>query len=421
MDYSKPLRVFSLGPRGIRRDGISAGPKSIILLPREIRSLRTRQHPNITPRVALSSFSSRPRFCYGVIVMTTCHLRADHAKPIDALLGNRAQRYFGDGFRQGTVRFTRAAATDPDENARCVGFGSLEYPGMWSLKSSGPQSIHVSTIDTYLLAVSAASSLLETTLLRGRRRGDDPLGSAWVRRCIIKAGTVPIEMGLDRIPVSATRINSSDAAAGRVHVISVTVGNMLAILDIDTGSTVPPQSATDVPRSYRGHATDLAGVTVAPDFSSVSADAEYRTVPGPAESYAEIESRFPGSVTFAEAFVDMLQLGQVGLYAMDGFARADSNTLWMRSTHYEATTPIRPRESGERVTTEIHGARVVTLKGRRWRAATLVSHRPSMTLSCSVAHALPDISLGKVGHDDSAAHGIAAGHRRVRSVDPAHQ
>lgn len=350
--------------------------------------------------------------------MTTSLSKTGNGKSIDTLLGERSRRYFGDGFRQGLVRFRSVNQSDDvDASTRCTGFAAVTYPAPWSMKASGAQNIHVSTIDTYLLAVSAASALLDA----GARRRDQPLGSAWVRRCVIKAGNAPIEQGLDRIPISAKRIDAADDPVGRMHVISVTVGNMLVTLEVDSGTTVRPQSTIDLPRTYQTTATDLTDVTVAPDCSQVSATVTYAEGPGRRESFPEIESRFPEFLTFAEAFADMLQLGQVGLYTLDGFARAHSNTLWMRNTHFEATSPLRPREDGERITTEIRSPRIVTMKGRNWRIATLRSRRSSMTLSCSVAHTLPEVHLGKVGQDDSASSGVSTRNRRLRSGDSAHQ
>lgn len=322
-------------------------------------------------------------------VMTISRSPTGNGKSIDALLGERSQRYFGDGFRQGSVRFAgEARSDDVDALARCAGFGVVTYPGPWSRKASGPQNIHVSTIDAYQLAVSAASALLDATRTATGLQ-DRPLGTAWIRRCVIKAGRTPIEHGLDRIPVSATRVNATDDSISRIHTISVTVGNILVILDVDTGASIRAQSTSDLPRTYRTTATDLGEVTVTPDCLRVSGTATYTAGPGGQESFPEIESRFPECVTFAEAFADMLQLGQVGLYALDGFTRAYSHTLWMRNTHFEATTPLRPREQGERITTEIRSPRIVTMKGQNWRIATLRSRRLSLTLSCSVAHALP--------------------------------
>ncbi|GLW90029.1 AvrD family protein [Actinokineospora globicatena] len=321
--------------------------------------------------------------------MTTSRSQIGLGKPIDALLGDRARRYFGNGFRQGVVRL--GGADRPREHGgppRASWSGSVEYPAPWSVKATGPQAVHLSTIDAYLLAISAASALLGAAPTAAGR-AERPLGAAWVRRCVIKAGSAPIEDGLDRIPVAATRVNAAGDSAERIHHISVTVGNMLVTAEIDSGSAVGAASAVDLPRTYRTTISDLLDVETSPDSTEVSGTVSYDSGPG-RESFPEIESRYPHSVTFAEAFADMLQLGQVGLYALDGFTRADSDTLWMRNTLYEATSPVRPRVPGERVTTEIRSPRVVSMRGRRWRVATLRSRRASMALSCSVAHALPE-------------------------------
>ncbi|MGW4114052.1 AvrD family protein [Actinosynnema sp. NPDC004786] len=322
--------------------------------------------------------------------MVTSRSRIGSGKPVDALLGDRDRRYFGNGFRQGVVRLrTVDRAPGVDGAMRSVGLGSVEYPAPWSVKAAGPQDVHVSTIDAYLLAVSAASSLLG----RERAGAGRPLGASWVRRCAIKAGSVPIEDGLDRIPVSATRVRGSSDPA--VPTLSVAVGGMAVTVEVDPGDAVRFPSAVDVPRTYRTTVADLVDVEVAPGSAEVSATVVYRTGQAEGESFPEIESRYPESVTFAEAFADMLQLGQVGLYALDGVSRADSGTLWMRSTLFEATSPLRPRVPGDRITAEIRSPRVVTMRGRRWRVATLRSRRASMTLSCSVAHALPESGRGR--------------------------
>lgn len=176
---------------------------------------------------------------------------------------------------------------------------------------------------------------------------------------------------------------------GMVHSISVTVGNMLVSLVIDSADAADGLSEIKGEGGpFSSYATDLRDVRVGPEFDLISATARVSRRDGVVRHAGGLESAYDGSLTFVEAFADMLQLGQVGLYLMDGITRADSKTLWMRTTRFETHSPIRPRRD-EVVSTSIRSPRIVHKDGARWRVATLSSDRGPMTLNCSVAHELP--------------------------------
>lgn len=307
---------------------------------------------------------------------------------VDDFLGARENRYFGDGFRRGKIRFLAAGMA---ADGRIEGTGVVEYPGTWSVKAAGAQRLHLSTLDAYLLGVEAAAELLRGESSNGVERLVVP--QAWVRRCVIKAGNAPIEDSLNNVPVSAVRVNAT-SEIGVVHSISVTVGNMLVSLAIESSNaSSSPDHIQDGNGSFSSYATDLRDVRVGSEFDQISATAKVSRRDYGVGEAGGLESAYGGSLTFAEAFADMLQLGQIGLYLMDGITREDSKTLWMRSTRFETRSPIRPRRD-EVVSTSIRSPRIVHKDGARWRVATLSSDRGPMTLTCSVAHELPSDEVG---------------------------
>ncbi len=312
-------------------------------------------------------------------MMSVTHTTSRPGDSIDDILGPRSTRYFGDGFRRAIVTFLpdRTPGGRPEAPHRLTGFGSVHYPGAWSTKASGAQRIHLSTIDAYLLAVEATSLLLGGD---PRRQPNRPPAGIRIRKCVIKAGHAPVEQRLDRVPVVATKIDSTRVSETMEHLVQIAVGGMHLFLTAGPATLLRSDRA-GVTARMRTVPSDLHDVVVADDASSVAATAVYEDPLG-TEGHGT-------RLTFVDAFAEMLQLGQVGLYSMDDISREHSHTLWMRTAHFTTTSPASTRTAGERVVVDIHHPRIVHMAGRRWRTATLISHRPAMSLSCSVAHALP--------------------------------
>ncbi|MFI0264771.1 AvrD family protein [Streptomyces sp. NPDC017056] len=109
---------------------------------------------------------------------------------------------------------------------------------------------------------------------------------------------------------------------------------------------------------------------------------------------AGLDGELLESISMIDAFVAALQLGQVLLYELDGLTRAQSNTLWMRSTHITRAGASRPWHGSEPITTSLQAAKALpTAAGETWRTADVVSAVGDLTVRCAVAHRLLERSL----------------------------
>src|SRR5690606_23714126 len=74
------------------------------------------------------------------------------------------------------------------------------------------------------------------------------------------------------------------------------------------------------------------------------------------------------------------------LYSLDGVARADSNTLWMRRT---VIRPAPETPADGRFEVRLREPRLLLGAQGGWRSAEIVTDHAGLRLSCSVAHLLP--------------------------------
>lgn len=316
-----------------------------------------------------------------------------HLASVDDYLGNRATRFFGEGYKRATHGLAGIESAGGGGEEAISATATVGYPADWSRKGTIDQRPHLSTIDVLLLGVQ----LSEVWLARHAGVGEAALRSAWIRQVHIKAGSSPVEDELEAFAVTARRTALSPSPAGpdrAVSTLACKVGSLSVRLDVDhlagptSGDTPGDPAGRPCGDGYRTHTQQVSDVTVAADRLSAEARVEVQVEAGAAG--AGIEGDYQPAVGLIDVFVVALQLGQVLLYELDGLTRAESNTLWMRSTRWRIDAPARPVDGEHPVLVELRDAALLhNRKGETWRRADIVSGLGGIAVTCSVAHQIP--------------------------------
>lgn len=298
--------------------------------------------------------------------------------PIDKILGPSDGRFFGSRYAT-VIAELGPLNVDTCDGTTATGTASVSFDGLWSRKGTQTVVPHVSTIDVVALAGQVSERLLGP---------DDNPNTEWlVRQISLRAGRVPVECGFDSLPVTATITRNPDGA--RVH---AEIANFTVDVTLEWRATTR-HSVCLVPSAvyeaiYRARTPRLGNVTI--DENRAVAQC---SVDGLAGAWAEhgVDRGRGGRLNLIDAFVVVLQLGQVLLYQQDALARADSNTLWMRSTTLRATWN---RRSTSKAAVSLKDPRVVATGGDKWRLATITGDLDGLfQVDCSVGHKLPSSTV----------------------------
>ena len=318
---------------------------------------------------------------------------------VDDYLGPGNRRFFGEGYKRADHRL-RGIRTETDgSGARLVAAtATVSYPLDWSRKGDTDQRPHLSTIDVLLLGVQLAEVQLAGQL------GLDPEQRAgmWVRRARIKAGSSPVEEDLAGFPVTAG-FAGSVASPGfperQISTVHCTVGSLKVTLDLDHarpsgGAVADPLDLGDsrsrpFGEGYKDRGQRVTDVTVDPEGLRSTAVVRLTAADGASGPGVGVEGRYQPSVGLIDTFVVALQLGQVLLYELDQLSRADSDTLWMRSTLFEADSPHRPAEGDLTASAALENSMLLHKGDETWRRAEIVAALEGVRMTCSVVHRLP--------------------------------
>ncbi|MEU3064346.1 AvrD family protein [Streptomyces subrutilus] len=326
-----------------------------------------------------------------------------HFDNVSDYLGAPERRFFGEGYKR--ARHRPAALTSGRDAATgaaptVTGTAAVTYPADWSRKGAVDQKPHLSTIDVLLLGVQ----LTEALLAGHRGLTDEDFRGSWLRRVRIKAGAVPVEDDLDAVPVAAslTGERPSPDAGRTVSLVDAVVGALTVRVELDhpdvrrAPAPAPDAGRADRPfgAAHRQRRQSVEDVRVAPARCRATAAVRLTAWDAAATPGSGTEGGHQPSAGLIDAFVVALQLGQVLLYELDGVSRADSDTLWMRSTLLEASSPHRPPAAPDGgphpVAAELRDAtRLTTRRGETWRRADIAAELAGVSVVCSVAHRLP--------------------------------
>ncbi|MEV8335055.1 AvrD family protein [Streptomyces niveus] len=298
---------------------------------------------------------------------------------VDARLGERDSRFFGEGFKRVTHILTHISVLPAAGTIEAT--AGLSFPGRWSRKGDHHQRPHLSTIDAMLLAA-------QLTGLYTAHTYDHRSDGFRVLDVKLKAGASPDEDALDRFAVSANCVSSTHADGGLRTVMDCRIGSMHVAVTAAHPAAVPSVSPGRYPLPEH-----LPGVwNTAPygvdhhERAQLLDDVLVDLAGLEAAATLTLTAEDNGPLTGIDLFVAALQLGQVLLYELDGGDRATSNTLWMRKTHLGLTGT--GANSG-RFTVRLDNTRTLHNKQGTWRTGRIAARHGGLTLACDVAHLLP--------------------------------
>lgn len=325
-------------------------------------------------------------------MLTQEHL--EKYESIDAVLGPAAGRFFGLGYRLTDPRLRAVTVEAEGSEWRLAAKADAAAGVTWSVKGEQQQRPHLSTTDLIVLSIAAAYELL------ARLVPLDDLASWWIETVSVTAPSRPVEGDLAALPVAGSVFVSALLPGSAVPVDLVIAGFAVQLV-LRGPATVPDRCAASnqAGRDVKDHPGDgvYCGVyrSRSPRISDVSlGDTAQATVSipsaeqRPSSELCGFEAAYQPALNLVDAFVATLQLGQALLYRLDGIARSDSDTLWMRKT--VMTTPHAPTaQTGSELAVRLERSRVVPMDQDEWRLADIVGTFSSgVTVSCSVAHRL---------------------------------
>jgi hypothetical protein len=268
--------------------------------------------------------------------------------------------------------------TSPDNGvSRVIGFGRVSFPGFWSRKGTADQMPHLSTIDV----ISVTVQLLEAA-------ANHPLATTWpslrdlfVTQTTIKAPAIPVETDFEELALAGYAMHSADGLTFVADVAGFSV-NLTLARSVDPPATWNPECASVHSEVFRGRVPSLCEVTINDQRATALVDVPAQV----SRPLGGVDARRGTALNQIDAFVAALQLGQILLYDLDNVARADSQTLWMRTTTLRALG--QPRQvHAHPIEATLTQPRIRTLRDEQWRLATVQAQMPDLfTVECSVAH-----------------------------------
>ncbi|MGW5731772.1 MULTISPECIES: AvrD family protein [Streptomyces] len=323
---------------------------------------------------------------------------------LDSCLGPGSSRFFGSGYKRVTQALTDIT-TDGSAapGALVTARGTLTYPRDWSRKSgAGELRPHLSSIDALVLA----ANLAETHLGRAFGLGAAARRRIWLRSADVRAGSAPHE-DLEDFPVRGTLV-AVEGPSGAHATLASTFDCRVGGLKVRCTLVHEPGDGAGSPATYSDEKQALGpararhyGVGYKQREQSseqVRVDLDRQVVRGVQRVVATeeeahtcgAEAAYGPSVSLVDALVGVAQLAQILLYAQDGLARGNTDTLWMRRFVINADTPVRPLGHRFVPTVRTANSRLLSMGEARWRTAELaVEDFAGIDGRCWLAHRLP--------------------------------
>jgi hypothetical protein len=322
---------------------------------------------------------------------------------IDELLGPSESRYFGAGFRHVVHRVTDVMV-DPRPGVGTVSAAAaVDYPADWSVKTTDcPLRPHVSTVDALIIAVQVAEAYL--TQAHGLDRA--ARARMWLAGFEMKAGASAQER-LSDVEVRGRRRPFGVAATGRdiVSRLDIRVGTLDVACDIthDVGCPVTrPARWADIDEALGGADRRLYGrgflrrrqeiddIAIDAELGTVSASVRVAEFPGPAGLARDgLSGSFEPSLSMVDGLIASAQLAQALAYQVEGVAREQTGTLWMRRFGMRADAPRHPVAGPFAVSGQVVRRRRLDRMGRSWRTYDLAGDIDGIRTVASVAFNVP--------------------------------
>ncbi len=316
---------------------------------------------------------------------------------IDDYLGPAQQRFFGSGYRRSTYRLHPGTHGDTDLAATV----DISYPTDWSRKKAGSDlRPHLSTVDVMILGIRSAEALLVGVV----GLTPDQTQAAQIQKLTVRAGSRP-EESLTGLPLRALLKKSvpvPEAGGRKVDSnIIVQVGVMRATVVLRHEAPANPGAGVidyallgeDPDRHWgTGYRHDEQQLT------AVRADTDTLTAHATVMLHHSADcgiraSHAPRRATFIDAFVSLLQLGQVLMYELDQIDRAHSETLWMQQLTLRAVHSVTDTVPGRQTSVDadlgIANHQLLTLPTGNWRNLDFQGEAGGVEMSATFAHRIP--------------------------------
>lgn len=313
---------------------------------------------------------------------------------IDDFLGPRDSRFLGEGFKRVEHSLNDLAISPGTDGAGSIeATAHIAIPGVWSRKGDQSPKPHLSTIDGMIFAAQL------TGLYTAHALALPPDSYFAVQSVEMKAGSSPDEDDLAKFPVSGRLVTAERTGEQWSTTMDCRIGSLSVKVHARHGASRDPigtghvfDRADELPGpwndapygiSHRARHQLLTGVDITADGPhDPRASARVALLPDRA---GEVPQDTPA--TMIDAFVAVLQLGQVLLYTLDGIDRADSSNLWMRRTRI--TTGTAPARPDHEVTASLEQARLLPSKAGTWRTANVTGSLHGVQVRAGVTHLLP--------------------------------
>lgn len=139
---------------------------------------------------------------------------------------------------------------------------------------------------------------------------------------------------------------------------------------------------------YKGQSHAIDELRFAPDQLSAVA----RVAVGNEEGSPypdDLGGKYRPSVSILDAIIAQSQITQALLYRMDGLAREETNTLWMRRVALNVRTPYRPSSLAFDAESRVEKTQLMALNGGTFRTTDFSGIFQGVQLRYSLAHELP--------------------------------
>lgn len=295
-------------------------------------------------------------------------------------LGSQTDRYFGTGHRRSTYDFTPSHVT-PDQ---VKGTGRVTQQGLWSAKSAGTVSRHLSTLDAMALAALALDHSL--------RLGPVPTGSLFISEVEIRAGSIATT-SLDDTELDGQLTWSP---ASRTYLCTAAIGTMKVSLTLRPLGTTLAADQDDELDDF--HATHLRNriqyiTELNMDCPGNRMTARLGTLLArgvETAGYRGIQSSHPHLFSASEAIVCLAQLAQAIAYEYDQVPRCESSNFWLRRLTITLHPPYLTVGDAVDVDVAVEQSAIVALHSTTWRKFRLRAASVGLSAVADVAHALPE-------------------------------